>query len=482
MTADEPLVSLPEYIGPYRILGKLGEGGIGVVLEGRHQAIERSAAIKLLRSDHATTPEVIERFFNEARAAGRINHPGIVQILDFGRLPRGDAYLAMELLSGESLSARLKRGPPSLLEALRFTWQTASALAAAHLVGIVHRDIKPDNLMLVRDPMVPGGERVKIVDFGIAKLAQIDGNTRTGMVMGTPAYMAPEQCRADREINDRADVYALGVMLFRMLTGQLPFLADGLPGFIYQHLFVPPPSLRSLSPRTSECLDNLVQRLLAKEPNARPAMAQVVTELQKLLSQQEGSAPQFLHLSQPIVTSCLRHPEEPLEDENEATSSGQRTSCRTQAKQRGLRSLCGLLTGGVCVAVGSLVLLVRCSLWSPSSSSSTVAPRLNITPVPLSIPPTILEPVPATKAFDNQPATPPPLPIEATSPPQLMPQSRKRAGARALSSSGGSLRPAAANQEIAKHAAQFHNRPQPFPAAPVSAPSSTPSESKHYED
>lgn len=291
MIAVPETEALPLFIGPYRVLRKLGEGGIGMVFEARHVEIERSAAIKLLKKEYAATPEVIERFFNEARAAGRIDHPGIVQVFDFGRLLCGDAYLVMELLSGESLASRLGKRLLNVPDALRFTWQTAAALAAAHQAGIVHRDIKPENLMLIRDGMVAGGERVKVVDFGIAKLSRVDGTTRTGTVIGTPAYMAPEQCRGMGEIDARVDVYSLGVVLFLLLAGRLPFVADNIHAYLYQHMFEPPPSLCGLVPELPIVLHSLLHRMLAKAPEDRPPMAHVAAELQALLSGTEAVGP-----------------------------------------------------------------------------------------------------------------------------------------------------------------------------------------------
>src|SRR5689334_4401433 len=182
-------------IGQYRVTGVLGEGGMGVVYAAEHTLLGRPAALKLLLPELSSKQDIVQRFFNEARAATAIRHPGIVEIYDFGWTNEGAAYIVMELLQGETLRARRARGPMPWSAALAITRQIAGALGAAHAKGIVHRDLKPDNIFLVPDPEVPGGERIKLLDFGIAKLAgQAVGQhmTRTGAVIGTPTYMAPE--------------------------------------------------------------------------------------------------------------------------------------------------------------------------------------------------------------------------------------------------------------------------------------------------
>jgi len=178
-------------IGAYRVLEQLGSGGMGDVWIAEHAMLGRRAAIKVLRAELSSKPEIVARFFNEARAATAIADPGIVQIFDFGH-HAGSAYIAMELLDGEPLDKRLARlGALPLHDALRITRQVASSLEAAHVRGIVHRDLKPENIFLVRDPEVAGGERPKILDFGIAKLGgdQVGVKTQTSALLGTPTYM-----------------------------------------------------------------------------------------------------------------------------------------------------------------------------------------------------------------------------------------------------------------------------------------------------
>ena len=284
-----------QHIGPYRVLREIGRGGMGAVFEAVHTQIERKVAIKILRSEFAQNQQLVARFVTEARAVNIVNHPSVVQISDCGQLPDGLAYIVMEYLEGESLGSRMKRqgGRLTIPEALRLTRQIAAALAAAHSKGIIHRDLKPDNVMIVPDPEAPGGERAKVLDFGIAKvLAAAPGNggdmmeqsaqTRTGMMVGTPLYMAPEQCRGAGIIGDRADVYSLGVMLYRMLCGRPPFIGDGSGAVMAMHIYEPPPPLRQFEPAIPEDLSTLVHQLLVKDPAQRPSMVAVAEQLEQL--------------------------------------------------------------------------------------------------------------------------------------------------------------------------------------------------------
>ncbi len=274
-------------IGKYRLVRQLGEGGMGVVYEAVREDIAARAAIKVLRPEYAANPELAGRFFNEARAANLIAHPGIVRVFDYGAEEGGIAYLAMEYLDGESLWKRIERHKRiALPEALRIARQIASALAAAHDKQIVHRDLKPDNIFVVPDSEAPGGERIKLLDFGIAKMAdEYRGAVRTQLnyIMGTPAYMSPEQCRGSKGIGAPVDVYALGVILFEMLAGQAPFVAVEPGEYLAMHMLQPPPRLSDLVPNLPPPLVEMAWKMLAKEPSERPTMAQVADMLRRLL-------------------------------------------------------------------------------------------------------------------------------------------------------------------------------------------------------
>ncbi|NJM91022.1 MAG: serine/threonine protein kinase [Myxococcales bacterium] len=258
---------------------------MGEVWEARHSLLGRSAAIKVLHPRYSSEPEIVARFFNEARAATAVADPGIVQIFDFGHHNDGSAYIVMEMLQGETLEHRLRHsGPQRWPDALRLVRQIASALAAAHAHGIVHRDLKPENLFVVADPEVAGGERIKVVDFGIAKLVGDDTvKTQTSAVMGTPLFMSPEQCRGAGMVEQRSDVYSLGCVLFALLTGRPPFVADGIGDIIAMQLRepAPPPSHRVAG--LPMAVDQLTLQCLEKEPSHRPSMSAVAMRIDYIL-------------------------------------------------------------------------------------------------------------------------------------------------------------------------------------------------------
>ncbi len=262
-----------EVIGNYRIEAVLGQGGMGVVYRAEHVTLGRAVAVKMLQPSIGSDAAMVQRFFNEARAASAIDHPGIVEVFDFGTHTDGRAYIAMALLQGESLEGRLRRkGPlPPLLGASLLA-QVVSALAAAHARGIVHRDLKPDNIFLVPNEMMPDGLQIKLLDFGIAKLAndQSSFKTQTGALIGTPAYMSPEQCMGASDLDHRTDIYSLGCILFHALTGRTPFTSEhGTGMLIAAHLRDEPPDVRSIDPSIPASLAMIVARCLQKEKTAR---------------------------------------------------------------------------------------------------------------------------------------------------------------------------------------------------------------------
>jgi eukaryotic-like serine/threonine-protein kinase len=273
-------------VGNYVVEREIGRGGMGVVYLARHLSLGRRAAIKVLRPEAGGDPLQVQRFFNEARATSEIRHAHIVEVLDFGTLPDGGpSYLIMEWLEGRSLTEALRAAPRfALPRALRVASAIGRALGAAHARGIVHRDLKPDNVFLVERDGEP--DFVKVLDFGIAKLlgerAASQLATRTGELVGTPSYMSPEQCRG-LPVDPRTDVYALGVILYEMLTGRLPFQAAGLGDLLLAHMIDPPPPLDAGVPAR---VAQAVMRALEKDAARRFArMDELLRELG------DGSAP-----------------------------------------------------------------------------------------------------------------------------------------------------------------------------------------------
>jgi serine/threonine protein kinase len=275
-------VTIMSHIGQYRILRRIGAGGMGLVFLGEHMLLGRRAAIKTLLPTVAANREIVERFFNEARAASAISDPGVIQIFDFGYHVDGTAYIVMELLEGEALSARIDRlGRLPVAEALRLARQIAGSLAAAHARGIVHRDLKPDNIFLVHDSEAQGGERTKVLDFGICKVGTSDpALTQSGMMVGTPVYMSPEQCLGADNVDHRADIYAFGCLLFHMITGRPPFVGDVAGELIVAHLEEEPPTPSLYVTDVPFDVDAVLLRCLAKSAGDR---YQSMTELQLVL-------------------------------------------------------------------------------------------------------------------------------------------------------------------------------------------------------
>ena len=309
LEAEEPshhsfVASTGARLDKYQLGRRLGEGSFGVVFAARDTTLGRDVAIKLLTAQHAYDPQILARFLQEATAAARITHPGIVTMFDCGHTG-GTAYIAMELLKGETLTNRLARSgrlaPDIAMELVR---QIASALEAAHHAGVVHRDLKPDNIFLVPDPAVPSGERVKILDFGLAKLRdQASRHTQARIVFGTPRYMSPEQTRSAAKADHRSDIYALGCILFELVCGQPPFAGE-MMDVVEQHQHMRAPRARAFMPALPDKLDRLIGEMLAKAPDERPqTMAAVQRALQGIGALAPGAAATML----PTVLAEIAH-------------------------------------------------------------------------------------------------------------------------------------------------------------------------------
>ncbi len=256
--------------GRYVIEDVLGEGGMATVYRARHKLVDRPCAVKIMNPGLSRDPVVRERFRREAKAAQKLAHPNIIEIFDQGDTDDGVSYLVMELLEGESLGTTLSRGPMTYQRALPIMVQIARALARAHDFEVIHRDLKPDNIFLCTRG--DGTDLVKLLDFGIARSMQDARLTGQGEVFGTPQYMAPERITSI-DAGASSDLYAIGIIFFEMLTGQLPFEAADIPSFFLKHLKEPAPPVRKFAPDAPVQVEKLILSLMAKDPGLRPVDA-----------------------------------------------------------------------------------------------------------------------------------------------------------------------------------------------------------------
>jgi len=256
--------------GNYRIVRLLGEGGFGEVYLAENPLIERRAAVKVLHTALARDEELVRRFLNEARAASAIRHRNIIEVFDAGVTPEGAPYILMEFLEGVSLQKRLAdRGALPLPQVLEIARQAGSALGAAHAAGIVHRDLKPENLFLVPEPTAPNSERVKILDFGIAKIRRVGGTggtmrTQAGLIMGSPAYMSPEQCKDSADVDLRSDIYSFATIIYEALAGRTPYVAATGTEMLVMHLAGTPARLCELVADLPTHVEAAITRALAR--------------------------------------------------------------------------------------------------------------------------------------------------------------------------------------------------------------------------
>jgi eukaryotic-like serine/threonine-protein kinase len=398
-------------IGNYNVVRKLGEGGMGAVYLGQHTLLGRHAAIKVLLPALSTRPDIVNRFFNEARAATSINDPGIVQIFDFGVHTDGSAYIVMEFLEGETLDDRIRnRGRLTARDALTIARQVAASLGAAHAQHIVHRDLKPENVFLVRDAEVAYGERAKVLDFGIAKLQADASNkvkTSAGAVMGTPLYMSPEQCNGAGDLDHRSDIYALGCVLFHALVGRPPFDGDGMGAIIVAHLTEPPPIASTLVDGIPPGVDALLARCLAKLPAERfQTMGDVVTALGQLQGVVTGppAAPGATPVPPWNAPTTLR-PATPT-----PTTLGASAGQAAPAPRGRRTGWIVAIAAAMVAAAGTAIVMSRSHDAPPTGAVSPAPAPVLAAPMPVAIDAAVAASVPPP--ID---ATPPP--VDATPPP-----------------------------------------------------------------
>jgi serine/threonine protein kinase/HEAT repeat protein len=372
VAGGDPDIFIGQELKGYTVRRKLAEGGMGVVYEAERGQIGRIAAIKVLKLEFCRSEAVIERFYQEARAVNAIRHENIVDIYDFGRDPDGRVFFVMEYLEGEPLSARLRRGKLSWSEAFPILEQILRALKAAHDKGFIHRDLKPDNIWLRQ---VEGKVQVKLLDFGIAKLVGTesprDKLTQTGAVIGTPHYMSPEQINGSKDVDQRTDIYALGVVIYEMFTGVTPFSGNTLQAVMTGHLFTEPPRLADLPADLGvpEPIAEIVDRMLVKDPAGRYGSAsEVLGDLHDVsLHRLPANAEALSHTWPTRVPSVAPAPAAPP---------------RTSRK----RALIGGALAGTVLAIAAIVIF-----GTPRSSvapaSMTKIERNPEPPPPLTVPP-----------------------------------------------------------------------------------------------
>ena len=282
-TTDDALIG-QVLAGKYRIDARLNAGGMGSVYKATHVLMEKTVAIKVLHPSLAADEKIVARFSREARAASRISHPNALSVTDFGEDENGIVFLVMEFLSGKTLKQVIRdEGPLPLSRIVEITRQVGDALAAAHAQGVVHRDLKSDNIMLLDTTSV--GDHAKVLDFGIAKINEPDGDfdgglTAPNLVIGTPQYMSPEQCSQDSEIDHRSDIYSLGVILYEMLVGHVPFSGDSATIVMMKHLQEPVPSVLEERSDVPPPIGRVVARAMAKVPSNRyQTVAELIEDL-----------------------------------------------------------------------------------------------------------------------------------------------------------------------------------------------------------
>jgi serine/threonine-protein kinase len=361
-----------QHLGQYEITALLGRGGMATVYRARQASMGRDVAIKVIKPELSETPDFVERFAREARTVASLSHPHILKVFDYGQ--HGElVFLVMELLVGGSLADLILQGPLSLQATTRITDQIASALDYAHELGIIHRDLKPQNVLL------DSRGNAHLTDFGIAKIMSATALTQSGVAMGTPSYMAPEQWQG-LPLDGRADVYALGVMLFEMLTGQLPFSAETPFSLMHKHVSEPPPPIRALRADLPTSIEAVLIRALAKNREQRYASAgDLASDAKVAIS---GTAP----ISPPPSTpsdypTLVETPPDQLRAELQAAKTARRAPATPQASQSDTQERAQpLLPAWAIAGIGAVVLILvglglfASGILNPPTATPSLAP------------------------------------------------------------------------------------------------------------
>jgi serine/threonine-protein kinase len=428
--ADDTL-AIGELIGEYRVEAKIGEGGMGVVYAAVHPRIGKRAAVKVLRRELCADASQVRRFLDEARVVNEIGHPNIVDVFAFGEMADGRCYFVMEWLKGCSLRERLDAGTPTLAETCAIVRPLCRALQAAHAAKIIHRDLKPDNIFLVevRDEQPV----VKLLDFGIAKLQHSDhgiAKTATGAMVGTPQYIAPEQARG-YTIDHTVDTYSLGGILFEMITGRPPFLADNAMDVVAKHLLEIPPRLSTLVADVPYQLDSLVAAMLDKDPARRPSLATVQATIDAVATAQRDSRASLPRVAFTLTDGVgLSAAMPPVASAPMGVVAAPTNTVETGATPRSRSPVAYALLAG-CVVVAAIVAFAIVSYGSngepPAARESIQRRQLAAPPVDAAVPTpaqVVSAPAPAATAPVDaavpSPPAPTPTPAVATKPaPQI---------------------------------------------------------------
>jgi serine/threonine-protein kinase len=422
----DPLIAGSE-VGPYRLVQSLGKGGMAEVFLAVHRHLGHLRAVKVLQPDAADLHSArAKRLLTEGRAISRLRHPAIVQVFDCDVLPAGGAFIAMEHLQGEASGHWLERlgslsGHPEVAAAL--VGVVADALAHAHGLGIVHRDVKPDNLFLLPDPQDPLRFSVKVLDFGVAKILNEKPlvKTRTGCAVGTPVYMAPEQWQGGAAtIDHRSDIYSLGCVFYELLSGQVPFIREDGLQLMQAHLTETPSKIRALAPEVPPELEGLLERMLAKRPEDRPqTMDEVVAPLEAILERDRTRFPELLRApesapvaSGPPVPADVAALGEPIPRKNPTPprSPTPATTTVTEKRTRWSPLRLGIAAALAVTIAGAGAVIAARMIFTPPAGETSPPEKTAPPPQPPAPPP----PQPAIVPSEPPAATAPPV---ATPPP-----------------------------------------------------------------
>lgn len=432
-TQTDPLVG-QRIANRYLVIKKLGEGGMGDVFLGEHEDIEKRLALKVLKHEYSARPDVVARFKQEAVSASRIKHPNVLDVFDFGQLDDGRFFLAMELLEGRDLADALATERVlAPVRGLRIGLQVCRALAVAHSKGVIHRDMKPENVFLVQTS--DGEELVKIVDFGIAQLRSLGEDedrsgqrklTKTGMIFGTPEYMAPEQA-AGKKIDHRVDVYATGIIMFELFASRVPFYGETFMAVLTAHMTEPAPPIRSVNPNTpiSPELERAIMRALEKKPDDRyKSMADFA---EALLATPEAAAEGALPLTRLAQTSGVQRASIDLEPNAPRGQTDARATARTALEtqlevdpdQKPTKNSSIVVLSGISLALAAIGVIAGVFIMRSQNDSggrgSTLVGSTTISALPVQIDSVKVPPVASTAAS----------PLEASSTIVLGPSAEK---------------------------------------------------------